>query len=78
MPGRSKLKLEKAQEELRLLAWEHVCIPKRNDAKLWSLTKPERDRMKRAIEDLMFQILIDLIFRGLVRLVEWASAIPFG
>lgn len=33
--------------------------------------------MKRAIEDLMYQVLIDLIFRFLTEVSEWAATIPW-
>lgn len=33
--------------------------------------------MKRAIEELMYQILIDLIFRAVTWLAEWISAVPY-
>ena len=42
------------------------------------LTKPDRYRMKQLIADLMYQVLIELIFRGLSWLAEWVSAISLG
>ncbi len=34
--------------------------------------------MKKLAADLMFQVLIELIFRGFRWLAEWGSAIPLG
>jgi len=34
--------------------------------------------MKKFAADLMYQILIELIFRGFIWLAEWGSVIPLG
>jgi hypothetical protein len=54
-----------------------VGVFESRDVNIWASTKPEIYKMKRVVEDLLFQVLIDQVMTQIYHLIEWLNTAPW-